>query len=156
MPIHRKDAWLIAYDIADPRRLQRIHKVVSGFAFAVQYSLYLAIASPSMMRDFCRKLDVLIDSRKDDVRVYHVPDEPFYYIVGRQRTSQLLLLPSTLSPGVRRFVHALFSTDIQSRATDAPPPPIRSSHGSLDFLESIAVSSTYNEAYNPLRKNRLT
>jgi len=34
-------AWLVAYDIADPRRLRRVHRICLGFGNALQESVFL-------------------------------------------------------------------------------------------------------------------
>lgn len=64
--------YLICYDIANPRRLQRVHRVLKSKAIAVQYSVFLA---PFAETDLDRLLMVLraeIDEREDDIRVYPV------------------------------------------------------------------------------------
>ena len=33
--------YLVAYDIADPTRLRRVHETVKGFGYALQYSVFL-------------------------------------------------------------------------------------------------------------------
>jgi CRISPR-associated protein Cas2 len=111
MSLTQQAASLIAYDVADPQRLRRVHKMVAEHAFAVQYSLYLALGSQSHMSSLSHKLDALLDPKKDDVRIYRVPDDPQFYILGRHRTHLRLLLPGSISPGVRRFIHALCDPD---------------------------------------------
>lgn len=36
-----RSRYLVTYDIRDPRRLRRVHKVVLDFGEALQYSVYL-------------------------------------------------------------------------------------------------------------------
>ena len=62
--------WLIAYDIADTRRLQKIHRHLCNCAFPLQNSVFLLSGRPE---DFARcrdKLLTLIHPREDDLRIY--------------------------------------------------------------------------------------
>ena len=38
-------SWLIGYDITDPRRLQRVHRVMVDCATPIEYSIFLLIGS---------------------------------------------------------------------------------------------------------------
>lgn len=37
----RRTRYLLAYDIRDPRRLRRVHKVATAFGTALQYSVFV-------------------------------------------------------------------------------------------------------------------
>lgn len=65
--------YLLAYDIADPRRLARIARIVAREALRIQYSVYVAELSPRQLRDLVAALRVAIDPRTDDLRIYPLP-----------------------------------------------------------------------------------
>jgi CRISPR-associated protein Cas2 len=78
------DAWLIAYDIADPRRLASVHRYLKRYALAVQYSVFLGWFSARQVDSLRRGLEQRIDPRRDDVRLYHLPSRTQLYRFGRQ------------------------------------------------------------------------
>ena len=39
------ESFVIGYDIADPRRLQRVHRVMCTFAAPLEYSVFLLVGS---------------------------------------------------------------------------------------------------------------
>lgn len=65
--------WLIAYDIADKRRLSRLHRFIIKHAVPVQYSLYWYKGSSAQIDRLLRDVSSLIDPRYDDVRAYPIP-----------------------------------------------------------------------------------
>ena len=67
------NAWLVAYDIADPRRLARVGRWVRDFAMPVQYSLYLGLLGESELGRLVAGLETRIRQSEDDVRLYHLP-----------------------------------------------------------------------------------
>lgn len=62
--------WLIAYDIADPRRLRRVHALVARLARQLQYSLYLLDGGEARLDALLEAIRARIDPRRDDVRAY--------------------------------------------------------------------------------------
>lgn len=67
---------LIAYDIADTRRLRRVHKVVRDFADPLQYSVFLGALS---RKDVClleAKLLDIINQARDQVMFVDLGPEP--------------------------------------------------------------------------------
>lgn len=65
--------YLIAYDIANPRRLGRVARVVSRAALRIQYSVYVARLAPAAMRELVAGLEAIIDPSADDLRIYPLP-----------------------------------------------------------------------------------
>lgn len=83
MAVNAPRAWLVAYDIADERRLSRLHRFLKKHAVPVQYSVFYFEGSSVQL---CRLLDDIakrIDPQEDDVRAYPMPDDPQYYTLGR-------------------------------------------------------------------------
>lgn len=70
MPAGRRTPWLVCYDVADPSRLQRVHRAVSRRAIPFQYSVFLAWGTRSTVEDLLAEVETHIDPRCDDVRAY--------------------------------------------------------------------------------------
>jgi CRISPR-associated protein Cas2 len=70
MPASRKTPWLICYDIADPRRLQRVHAIACRHAVPFQYSLFCREATRKEIAMILDTLAEAIDPRHDDLRAY--------------------------------------------------------------------------------------
>lgn len=73
MALNEKRTWLIAYDIANPRRLGRVHRYIKTVAMPVQRSVYVAIETAQGIRKIYDKLAKLIHPKEDDVRIYQIP-----------------------------------------------------------------------------------
>ncbi|MEM6731402.1 MAG: CRISPR-associated endonuclease Cas2 [Myxococcota bacterium] len=59
--------FIVSYDICDPKRLRRVHKVMKGFGDALQYSVFICDLSP-MARVKCEtSLRAEINEREDQV-----------------------------------------------------------------------------------------
>lgn len=69
-----RKAWLIGYDIASPRRLARVHRLLKRRAFPVQYSLFAAALTAAERDRLLADLSRLIHPRKDDVRFWPLPE----------------------------------------------------------------------------------
>ncbi|MFA0465426.1 CRISPR-associated endonuclease Cas2 [Vibrio breoganii] len=66
--------YIIAYDIASPKRLKRIHKTLQGYAIPVQYSIFYAELNSHMLQEMRSDVIQVIDSSEDDVRIYPIND----------------------------------------------------------------------------------
>jgi len=76
-------AFVIGYDIANPRRLQRVHREMCKHATPLEYSVFLLVGD-SRAKDFClEKMAGLIEDGEDDVRCYPLPVRGFQGRVGR-------------------------------------------------------------------------
>lgn len=84
--------WLIAYDIANPRRLQRIYRAVKGDAMPVQYSVFLGVLNDKNVRRLAHELGSEINPAEDDVRFYHLPASLQYDCLGRPWIAEGLFL----------------------------------------------------------------
>jgi CRISPR-associated protein Cas2 len=85
-------AHLIAYDIADPKRLVRVHRYLKTVAVDVQYSVFAGLLSPRRMERVLREIDGRIHPREDDVRVYPLPQRCHAVTLGRQHLPQGVFL----------------------------------------------------------------
>jgi CRISPR-associated protein Cas2 len=75
---------LIAYDIADPKRLNRIARFMTKHAIRVQYSVFVADLDRAELEELLHELEGLIDLRLDDVRAYPLPLSGEVALMGRQ------------------------------------------------------------------------
>lgn len=77
-------ACLICYDIADPKRLVRVHRFMMNVGVPVQYSVFTALLTPWQQRQLMDELEMLIDPREDDIRLYPLPDRLVPITLGQQ------------------------------------------------------------------------
>lgn len=73
MPIHQRRPHLLAYDIADPRRLVRVHRTVRDYGLPLQYSVFLVVGTAHDLDLLLAELDRIIHPKEDDIRVYPLP-----------------------------------------------------------------------------------
>src|SRR6266446_398434 len=92
MSLNQIRKWLIAYDIASPRRLQRTHRKLRDHAVPVQYSVFAARCSAAKLGDIRALLARLIDKREDDVRFYSIPEPAQLFVYGRKALPEGLRL----------------------------------------------------------------
>jgi CRISPR-associated protein Cas2 len=84
MPMHQTKLFLLAYDIADPARLQQVHRTVKAVGIPVQYSVFLIPADAEGVDALLSRLDAIIEPKLDDVRVYPLPQRLDVTRYGRQ------------------------------------------------------------------------
>ncbi len=82
MALNTTRTWLIAYDIADPKRLARVHRYLKSKAVPVQYSVFVTRARAAQIGAIRAALADLIDPKADDVRIYQVPERPEFSSLG--------------------------------------------------------------------------
>ncbi|MBK8896356.1 MAG: CRISPR-associated endonuclease Cas2 [Candidatus Competibacteraceae bacterium] len=89
----RRRLYLICYDIAeDPKRLSRVARYLSKFAFRVQYSVFVGSFFEHSLNGVLRGLEAIIDPSKDDVRCYPLPDRAEVVLMGPQMFPDDILL----------------------------------------------------------------
>jgi CRISPR-associated protein Cas2 len=84
MTIHKPQTFLLAYDIADPERLVRVHRACRQWGVPIQYSVFLVPSTPAGIAALVDELRGIIDERADDVRVYPLPSRAEVAQYGRQ------------------------------------------------------------------------
>ncbi len=87
--------YLLCYDVADPRRLRRVHRFLRRHAFPLQYSVFLALLPEWRLLGLLADLAHYIDPRYDDVRAYPVPVRSDAVLLGRGRLPPGVLLIDT-------------------------------------------------------------
>jgi CRISPR-associated protein Cas2 len=93
-------AWLVCYDIAEPRRLARVWRAVREFGVPMQYSVFWARLDRAGLNAALSVVAARINPRADDVRFYPLPENLQITGLGRD------VLPLDIDlgdPGLRRF-----------------------------------------------------
>ncbi len=80
--MQRPGWYLIAYDIAQPRRLQRLHRALRAEALAVQESVFLVQGTQDEVEELLDRLETHMDPREDDLRAYPVGEPASLWISG--------------------------------------------------------------------------
>ncbi len=68
----RAGQWLVAYDIACPRRLARVHRLMTAWGLPAQYSVFLLVATREAVAALVSELAPLVHPRQDDVRIFRL------------------------------------------------------------------------------------
>lgn len=88
---HTPRHWLLAYDIASPRRLQRLHYRLRKRALFVQQSVAVLRIGKADLHALLDELKEHFDPRLDDLRVYRVDWPDGVWLAGPDARGQLLL-----------------------------------------------------------------
>lgn len=75
--------WLIGYDIVSPKRLQRVYRVMLGYATPLEYSIFLLSGTVTQKDKCLADIRGLIDVHEDDLRCYPLPVRGFQERIGR-------------------------------------------------------------------------
>ena len=74
---------LICYDIANPRRLGRVHRYLRDHAVPVQYSVFMAELTRGQLDVIIKELKERINCHHDDIRIYPLPRVPRVISLGQ-------------------------------------------------------------------------
>lgn len=88
----RRHLYLICYDIADPKRLNRVARYLVRCAYRVQYSVFAAQLTKSELNAVLTDLDVIIHPKQDDIRCYRLPSQGPVALLGNQLFPRDVLL----------------------------------------------------------------
>ena len=78
-----EQTFVIGYDIANPRRLQRVHREMCKHATPLEYSVFLLVGDERAKDRCLAQMAELIHEGEDDVRCYPLPIRGFQGRVGR-------------------------------------------------------------------------
>ncbi|WP_200388040.1 CRISPR-associated endonuclease Cas2 [Thiocapsa imhoffii] len=110
--MHRTHWSLIAYDIRDPKRLRRIHRLLRKRAVAVQQSVFLIEADADTLAAIVEELRAHANTRTDDIRLYAIPHPAALWTAGtqcEQGAGLYTAMPSrSATRGVGRWLKGLF------------------------------------------------
>lgn len=62
-----RSAYIVAYDISEPKRLRRVAKILLGYGLRVQYSVFRCELSSRERAELYVRLDYAIDHLADQV-----------------------------------------------------------------------------------------
>ena len=80
----KTERWLLAYDIADPRRLQKLGRHMRKEGLPLQFSLYLVRGNKAKIDQLMNQLAAMIDVRADDIRAYPLGENVRIWGLGTQ------------------------------------------------------------------------
>jgi CRISPR-associated protein Cas2 len=100
MSLNKQQHFLISYDIADPKRLGRIHRVLKKAGMPVQYSVFSVVCTQASVKKLLCRLENLMDVRQDDLRCYTLPAQIECKTLGRQMFPDDVLLFCKGVPGL--------------------------------------------------------
>ena len=80
----KQKLYLIAYDIAEPKRLGSVARYLCKVAYRVQYSVFVAQLSQSQLLLLLSELKEIIDPEQDDIRAYPLPASGNVTLIGEQ------------------------------------------------------------------------
>jgi len=92
MSQHANTRWLVAYDIADPRRLGRVFRYLKKQGVPLQYSVFMVEASAVKMESLFVQLSKMVNAQTDDVRAYRLPVNAWQAKLGSSILPEDLLL----------------------------------------------------------------
>lgn len=89
--------YLLAYDIRDPKRLQRVHRFMTRYMYRLQYSVFVGHLSDHGRATVMSGVANRINAHTDDVRLYRLPSNLWADGMGK----------AALLPGVQPGQHDL-------------------------------------------------
>lgn len=75
--------FVICYDIANPKRLGRLHRYLKKIAVPLQYSVFLFVGDDRQLDRCLKHATSLIDEKEDDLRGYPLPARGFKARLGK-------------------------------------------------------------------------
>lgn len=88
--------YLLAYDIRDPRRLQRVHYYLRKRALAAQQSVFFVHATETELKEMLDGVAQRIHRHSDDVRAYPISHPAEVWLAGQSPVAgPLLQAPET-------------------------------------------------------------
>ncbi len=84
IPHSHAQRWLLAHDIRDKKRLQKVWRFLRQEGVRLQYSVYLLAGTRQHVEIIIEHLRELIDERADDVRIYPLTENTRIWGLGRQ------------------------------------------------------------------------
>lgn len=84
IPHSHTQRWLLAYDIRDPKRLQRVSRYINREGLRLQFSVYVLKGNREQIERVMDQLRLLIDERADDVRIYPLTEHTRIWGLGTQ------------------------------------------------------------------------
>ena len=96
--------YMIAYDIANPRRLSRVHRALKKQGLPVQYSVFTVVMKRKALLRLLEHINQLIYPAEDDIRCYRLPEDIDIKVLGQQYFPADVML---FTGGVNRLLSGL-------------------------------------------------
>lgn len=80
--MYRPCWFMVCYDIADPKRLGRVHRFMKKKGIAAQKSLFFVQRGEREMKTFLKDLNRIIKKNADDIRAYPVDNPKKIWTTG--------------------------------------------------------------------------
>jgi len=80
--MNRKGWYMIAYDISDPKRLQRVHRKLKKKAIAVQKSVFFANGTEDEINCLMDTVSMCMKNSADDLRAYPIVHPKYVWTNG--------------------------------------------------------------------------
>lgn len=78
----------MAYDIADPGRVRRIHRLLLGYGIPLQYSIFHIRLDKLAFKQLCNRSQKTIDDEEDMLSIYRITE--FELAMWRKVGTQLI------------------------------------------------------------------
>ena len=95
MSLTETTGWVVCYDIADRKRLLRVHRLLRKWGVPMQYSVFIVEASAIRLQRLLLQIDDLIDPGADDVRAYRFPPGSECQVIGPGMLPDSILIAGT-------------------------------------------------------------
>ena len=89
----RQGWYMVCYDIAHPKRLGKIHRIIKKQGLSVQKSIFFIRKTEKDMNRFLDKLEGIITRDEDDIRAYPVETPAKVWTTGGPLKEYPLLMP---------------------------------------------------------------
>lgn len=86
----KKFCFIIAYDISEKNRLQRLQRLVSTQFLQLQYSVYYGTMTRQRMDAFITSMQKIIHPSDDDLRIYEVEPLEKSFVIGKHSDDIML------------------------------------------------------------------
>lgn len=112
--MNERRAWLIAYDIKNPKRLSRLHRLIKTRAIAVQYSVFMFEGRAADLGNLFSECRRLLDLKEDDLRAYPIPQRLEVHVIGRGSMPESACIVSGGRSEVYIFTNPVEAFDLRS------------------------------------------
>lgn len=84
--MNNRTLFLVAYDVCEPHRLQKVCKYLTGFKVGGQKSVFEVWATPAELKHIRLDLDVIMDTTEDRLHILALDPRMKPRCMGRART----------------------------------------------------------------------
>lgn len=97
----KREPHILAYDIADPKRLRHVHKLLKAWGMPVQYSVFAVDLTTRGADKLFAALARIADADADDVRLYRIGQGTHCWS-GRAPLPEGMILTGSASAAILR------------------------------------------------------